>query len=229
MAINLTPNSEGRPDSGEGADGLLQKQRLSYDREEKRKAEKERIERVTGPLSERRTREAGATGVTAYAKEPRFKQSVERVQQMLRSGRITLATIKAENEADTQRLAGWQAVTPRRGTPGYDRLKALQMRVAIRAAALDAELAMNPTIQPLGMKAEMREVGWTDAARAAAILARRARAVGRKAAKLATRRPYTPAQIARTMQRLAAVNRARQSGAHLRGMNIHGVPMRLAR
>ncbi len=229
MAINLTPNSEGRPDSGEGADGLLHKSRNQYDREDKEKAEKERIERVTGPLSQRRTREAGATGVTAYAKEPRFKQAVERVQQQLRSGRLTLATVKAENEADMQRLAGWTTVTPRRGTPGYDRLLALQQRVAIRSAALEAELAINPTIQPLGMQAEMREVGWTDAARAAAVLARRAKAIGQRAAKIAVRRPYTPKQIARTMQRLAAVNAMRKSGAHMRGMNIHGVPMRLAR
>lgn len=222
MAINLTPNSEGRPDSGEGADGLLQKSRLQYDRDDKAKTEKERIERVTGPLSQRRTREAGATGVIAYAKEPRFKQAVERIQQQLRSGRVTLAQVKAENEADTQRLVGWQAVTPRRGTPGYDRLVALQARVAIRAAALDAELSMLPTVAPLGMTAEMREIGWTDAARAAAILARRARAVGRKAAKLATRRPYSPQQIARTVQRLAYLQKHRAPS----GMNIHGVPMR---
>lgn len=224
--VNLTPNSEGRPDSGEGADGLLHKERNRYDRDDKAKADKERIERVAGPLQRRRTREAGATGAVAYAKQPLFQQAVERVQQQLRAGRVTLAQVKAENEADTQRLAGWKAVTPRRGTPGYDRLISLQTRVRIRAAALEAELAVNPTIAPVVQTAEMREIGWTDAARAAAALARRARAIGRKAAKLATRgRTYSPAQIARTSQRLAAIRSLQKSGAHYGGMNIHGAPM----
>lgn len=227
MAVNLTPNSDGHPDTGEASDGLLQKQRLQYNRDDKDKAEKEQIERVAGPLRERRTREAGATGVTAYAKEPRFEQAVERVQQQLRSGRVSLAQVKAENRADAQRLAGWQAVTPRRGTPGFDRLMSLKTRVAIRATALDREAAMIPTLSPASPPVEMREIGWTDAARAAAVLARRARAIGRKAAKLATRtRPYSPKEIARTMQRLSTINRMRQSGAHRMGMNIHGVAMR---
>jgi len=227
MAVNLTPNSEGRPDTGEASDGLLQKQRLQYDRNDKAKAEKERIERVTGPLRERRTREAGATGAVAYAKEPRFQQAVERVQQQLRGGRVTLAQVKAENEADVQRLAGWNAVTPRKGTPGYDRLMSLKTRVAIRSAALDAELAMNPSIAPVMQHAEIREIGWTDAARVAAALARRARGIGRRAAKLATRsRSYSPVQMARTTRRLAAIRTLQKSGAHYGGMNIHGVPMR---
>lgn len=221
MAVNLTPNSESQPSSGEGADGLLQKKRLQYDREDKAKAEKERVARATSPFAERRTREAGATGAVAYALEPRFKQAVEHVQQQLRTGRVTLAQIRAENTADEARLVGWRAMTPRRGTAGYDRLMALKTRVAIRAMALEQEAQLVPLLPP-SAPVEMREIGWTDAARAAAVLARRAKALGRRASKIVSRRPPDPG---RPMRRLAQIARARHEAQM--GLNIHGVPLRV--
>ncbi len=157
MAVNLTPNSESEPAHDEGADGLLQKSRLQYDRADKAALERERIGRVTHPLAGRRTREAGATGAVAYATRPKFEQAVERMQSYLRSGKISLSALKAENDADEARLSGWSAVNPRPGTPGHDRFTALKTRVAIRAAVLDRESALAPPLPPT-TPVEMREM-----------------------------------------------------------------------
>lgn len=136
--INLTPNSDSAPDATGCGNQQLHDQRIQYDRQDRQKDEKERTKRVL----DRGTREAGATGVAYRGKKTGFEEAVERVQYMIRSGRVPVAQVKAENDADARTLAGFKAAPPRPGTTAHARLQLIHDRFAVRARALELEQTM---------------------------------------------------------------------------------------
>jgi len=143
MGTNLIPNSDGAPDATGSGSHQLHDSRTQYDRQDKAKEEKAKTKRVL----DRETREAGATGVTYRGKKSGFEEAVERVQYMLRAGRVPAAQMRAENDADASTIAGFKAAPPRAGTPAFDRLQTIRDRYAVRSRALELEqqFAMVPT------------------------------------------------------------------------------------
>lgn len=78
-------------------------------------------------------------------------------------------------------------------------------------------------------EAEFTEVGWTDAARAASIIARKARSLGRRAARIAVRRKV-PTKVPKLdlwpSSRKTAPYRSFENGRMVR---LHGAPVNFGR
>lgn len=134
--INLTPNSASETERVSVGDQQLHDSRIKYNKEERERIDEERRRVVLN--------EAGATGVTYRGKPTEFETAVERVQGLIRSGRVSYAQAKVENDADAQRLEGWKIAPPRPGTLAAIRQQETRERYKIRSAALQQERLMAP-------------------------------------------------------------------------------------
>lgn len=184
VRVNLTPNSDSEPEAtGHGAHQFHDRQ-VVYNQQDRKKAERQRQKKVLDDV-DRETQEANS-GLPYRAKNTSFEDAVARVQGMVRSGRSNLAQLKAEHDADARSLAGYKAAPPRPGTMAYERMKTIRDRFAIMGRALELESQFSFPDAGRTSTAVLSEVGWTDAARAAAAAARR---IGKKVKRFVGKKP----------------------------------------